>query len=252
MKTSKLAVAVCLTCALAGAALAMSGGPTASQGAIFSGETYTKTESLYEGGPRMFSVGVYALQQKRGMAPEDTDLATAWKVRHLVAYLGCDVFPWLTLQAGVGESDFTLPGESRDSDVEWTLGAQVRILDYMALDPVVGDDTYWFDIEARAQYVNTSSEGPSGDIEWNELSGALTLGFFSRPERYGFFNRVGIYVGPAVSLIDADHGSRDEEQDQLYGVVGGIVLNPSDNLSFRFEVQNFDHVSFGAALGFHF
>jgi hypothetical protein len=241
-----------LACSLGMSAAAMSGGSSASQGGLWHGQSLTKPEYVYEGGPRWLSFGILWADEKRGIAPENSDFTSDWEIRHIMGYAGADVLPWLTLQAGAGESDLSIDGDSRDGDLEWMVGAQCRLIDYLALDPIVGEEPYWLGVEASVQYLDSSSEGPMGDVEWNELFGAVTISLTSRPERYGFLNRLGIYVGPAFSTVSAEQNGQEFEEDQAYGYVAGLTLNPSDNVSLKIELQDFDSTSFGVALGFHF
>jgi opacity protein-like surface antigen len=233
---------------------AVDSGTTASQGALFGGQSLTKPEAIYEGGPSMLSVGISYFQQKRDMTAGDNDAGKeAWKVNHALGYLGYDVLSWLTVEAGAGQGKISAGEQDFDADFEWMAGAQVRLMDYLALDPVVGQDPYWVGLNGQLQYLSTSTDGDfGGDVEWNEFFGAVTLSLTSRPEIYGFVNRVGIYMGPAFSKIDAKQGGQDFDEDSSFGFIGGLTVNPSDNLTLKFELQGFGQTSFGASLGFHF
>jgi len=254
MKTHILASAIVLTCSLGLSVMAaMSGGTSGSQGTVFSGQTTTTAEPIYEGGPRRFGFGVYYFDQRRGMTGDSIPNDQEWKVQHLMGYVGYDVLRWLTVEAGAGQSKLEIEDQSGDEDFEWMAGAQVRLLDYMALDPVVGEDAYWVGLDGQIHYVGTTFERDfGGDIDWHELFGAITVSFTARPEVSGFVNRVGLYFGPAFSTISADRDDGDADEDQSFGFIGGLTVNPSDNMSITIEVQGFGNASLGAAFGFHF
>jgi hypothetical protein len=55
-----------------------------------------------------------------------------FNVRRLTGLLGIDLLSWLTVEAGAGMTEVELDGESedRDRDVEWRVGARLRLFDY--------------------------------------------------------------------------------------------------------------------------
>jgi opacity protein-like surface antigen len=251
MKTYTFLSTVVTVFALATSALAVDGGSSARQGSLFNGESGPRLDTVYEGGPHRFSIGAYSLNQKRSIT-DDGDFAADWSVRHLMTYVGFDVQPWLTIQGGIGQSDLSVEGDSRDSDLEWMGGAQVRLLDYMLLEPIIGDDTYWFGLDSKFQYTSSKSEGLRDDLTWGEMFASLTLSLTSRPERYGFMDRISLFFGPAVSLIRGKEGDTDITEDQSFGFVGGLQFVPTDNLTFKFEIQQFGDMTIGGGVGLHF
>lgn len=251
MKTYTFLSTVVTVFALATSALAVDGGSSARQGSLFNGESGPRLDTVYEGGPHLFSIGAYSLSQKRSVT-DDGDFDADWSVRHLMTYVGFDVRPWLTIQGGIGQSDLSVEGDSRDADLEWMGGAQVRLLDYMLLEPIIGDDTYWFGLDSKFQYTSSKSEGFRDDITWGEMFASLTLSLTSRPERYGFMDRISLFFGPAVSLIRGKEGDTDITEDKSFGFVGGLQFMPSDNITLKFEVQQFDDMTIGGGVGLHF
>jgi hypothetical protein len=252
MKTNIFLSTAVTVFALAASALAVDGGSSARQGSLFDGESGKRLEALYEGGPRLFSLGVYFQNQERGVSRDDSDFVTDWTVRHLMTYVGLDLRPWLTVQGGIGQSSLDVNGSERDSDMEWMGGAQIRLLDYMLIEPIIGDDTYWFGLDSNFQYTGSRSDAPEGDITWAEMFGSLTMSLTSRPERYGFMDRISLYFGPAFSMIRGRDDNDDFSEDKSLGFVGGLQFMPSDNLTFKLELQHFDETSFGGGVGFHF
>jgi hypothetical protein len=238
---------------LASFALAMEGGASARQGSLFNGDSEKRVDAVYDGGPHIFSIGAYAQYQKRAVIYGDGDIPTDWSVNHLMTYLGLDLGSWLTIQGGVGQSTLTVAGdESRDADLEWMGGAQARLLDYMLLEPIIGDDTYWFGLDLNLKYTGSRSEGFGDETLWNETFGSLTMSLTSRPERYGFMDRISLYFGPAVSVIRGTQGDEAISEDKPMGFVGGLMFAPSDNFTFNLEMQSFGDMSFGGGVGLHF
>lgn len=240
---------------MAASALAVEPGASARQGALFNGDSGDRVDAVYEGGPRALSVSIVSLYQKRDVKYGDSSFATEWRIRHLYSAVGYDVLPWLTVEAGIGQSDLSSNGDTRDSDLEWMGGAEFRLMDYMLIEPPVGDDTYWFGIDGHVQYTGSQSEGLQGDLDWAEWFGSLTASLTTRPERYGFMDRISLFFGPAYSVIRGKQSGGfggDIEEDQAIGYVGGLVFVPSDNFTIKLGAQQFDAMSFGGSVGFHF
>jgi hypothetical protein len=252
MKTNTFLSTLVTVFALATSALAVDGGSSARQGSLFNGESGPRLNAVYDGGPRLFSLGAYSQYQKRGMT-DDSDFVTDWSIRHLMMYAGFDLRPWLTIQGGIGQSDLSIADdEARDADMEWMGGAQVRLLDYMLLEPVIGDDTYWLGVDSQFRYTSSKSEGFGGDITWGEMFGSLTMSLTSRPERSGFMDRISLYFGPAVSMIRGKDGNTDVSEDQSLGFIGGLHFVPSDNFTLTLEFQQFGAMTVGGGVGLHF
>ena len=255
MKTHSSFATVIAVFAMALPALAVDSGASARQGSLFNGDSGDRVEAVYEGGPRPLSISISSQYQKRGVVYGDSDFTTEWSVRHLYSSIGYDIRPWLTVEGGIGQSDLSSDGDTRDSDLEWMGGLQFRLMDYMLVEPPIGDDTYWFGLDGHVQYTGSQSEGGQGDIDWAEWFGSLTASLTTRPERYGFMDRITLYFGPAYSMIRGKESGgfgRDIEEDQAIGFIGGLVFVPSDNISIKLEAQQFDETSIGASIGFHF
>jgi hypothetical protein len=251
MKTHTIFTAFVSVVIVAGVAMAVDSGASARQGSLFNGDSGKRLEAVHQGGPRLLSLGVSSLSQKRDIDNDNIGGTQNWQVRHLLCYVGFDVFPWLTVEGGAGQSTVTQNGISGDSDFEWMSGGQIRLLDYMLTEPPAGNDAYWFGVDLNGQY----SMSQSSDIKWAEVFGSMTMSLTTRPERYGFMDRIGLYFGPAYSAIRGkDHGllGGDITEKQSTGFVGGLVLVPSDNFTIKLEVQSFGSMSMGGSVGFHF
>lgn len=227
---------------------------SAFQGAIFSGDSSKFHDAVFSGGPRRLSLGV-ALQQQNRTMQEDNGRNVDWELNHFMATVGVDLAKWLTIYGGLGQADLSIDKDDRDADGEWMGGAQLRILNYMVLEPWYGDDLYWVGINADSFVRSGSAEsGARGEsVDWTEVFGSLTCSLTAKPTRAGLVDRVGIYGGPAVSLIDAgqDFGG-DLESDQAVGFIAGIQVNPNPHMGLRFELQQFDALGLGGSFTFHF
>lgn len=253
MKTYSLVLSWMLASLVSISASAMSG-YSLEQSSLFNGDSTAPYDTVHDGGPRILSLGAYIANQERGMQ-DDGNRIYNWEISHKIAYLGLDLTPWLTILGGVGESDLSIDGDNRDSGFEWMGGIQLRLMDYMVMDPVFDDNAYWIGVDTDFRGIGSTSEGMNGDLSWLELFGSLTLSVIVHPERGGFIDRISVFAGPAYSAITAtsDTGYNvDMTEDKATGFVGGIQFNPSENVALRFEYQKFDAGTIGANLSFHF
>jgi hypothetical protein len=251
MKTHTFLAAFVTLVTLTGVAMAVDMGASARQGSLFNGDSGKRLEAVHQGGPRLLSVGVSSLLQKREMDYDNLPGLQKWDARHLMVSVGFDVFPWLTAEGGIGQSSLNENSVDQGSDVEWMGGGQIRLLDYMLTEPPIGNDAYWFGLDLGARY----SAAQAGDLKWGEMFGSVTMSFTVRPERYGFMDRISLYFGPAYSDIrgkDSGLFGGDISADQSTGFIGGVVLVPSDNFTIKLEAQSFGEMSMGASFGFHF
>lgn len=254
MKTTPFLSSVAMVCALTASCWAMDGGTSPYQGSIFNMESQKTRDAIFKGAPTMLSVGGYYSEENRVM--EVDGVKQDWKINNVVAYIALDVTPWLTIRGGGGQNDLSIDEYSRDSDLEWIAGGTLRILDYFAMDPMVGPDPYWVNVLVDGQYTGgKSSDEIKGDLTWNEVYAAMLITLTSKTERWGFMDRISLYAGPAYSAIvgsqDGGFGA-DIREDRSYGLVAGLAFNPSENLTIKTELQNFDKTSFGIGASFHF
>lgn len=222
---------------------------SAYQGALFNGDSTKFEDNVHSGGPRLISVGVDFQRQDREMEYDNGVQASELKVNHIAAIIGFDATPWVTVYGGAGEADVELGGRNHSSNFEWLAGAKARLMDYLVLEPWNDIDQYWVGLDLNSFYRNTTVD--SGNLASDKLSeifGSMTLSFYSKPEKPGAWDRVGFYVGPAVSFME--FGNQSEKQ--AVGIICGIQGNPSPNVSLKLEVQKFDKLGLGAGVAFHF
>ena len=227
---------------------------SAYQGALFNGDSTKFYDTTHSGGPRLLSVGADVQEQKRGLEYDNGLAGSDLKVTHMAMDLGIDLTPWLTVYGGVGGADAKLGNQnlgSRNSNynAEWLFGGQARVMDVLVLEPWNDTDQYWVGLDLNSFFRNTkvdSSNSSSDNL--SEIFASATMSFYSKPEKPGSFNRVGFYVGPAFSTLDFGNQS----ENQMFGLIGGLQLCPSPNVSIKLEVQEFDEMGLGANVTFHF
>jgi len=221
---------------------------SAYQGALFNGDSTKFDDAAHSGGPHLISVGVNVQQQKRGLEYDNGFEGSELKANHIAGILGIDATKWLTFYGGAGEADVGLNGNSHSSNFEWLAGGDVRMLDYLVLEPWNDIDQYWVGLDLNSFVRNTKVDSGNSSDTLSEIFASLTMSFYSKPERPGAWDRVGVYVGPAFSALD--YGNQSESQ--MFGIIGGLQLNPSPNISMKFELQKFDKLGMGAGVAFHF
>ncbi len=254
MKTKSFLVAAGLCAAIVSSVSAAGAGASAYEGSLLTWDSGKRLEPLYDGGLNRLSFEGYGLNQTRGM-----DFVCGgereWSVTHVGALLGWDLTRWLTIKAGGGGSALSVSGTDYDSGGEWVVGGQLRLLDYWMLEPLVAEEPYWLSVDVNGRYLMARAEAAKDELTWHEAFGSVVFSLVARPERWGFVDRIGIFAGPAYSEIVADEGGgfgADVTANRTFGFVGGLFLNPNNNVTLKAEVQAFDKVSVGGSIGFHF
>ena len=246
MKTYACLLSVIALVSTSSAVIASGVDTSAYQGALFSGDSEKFFDKIHSGGPHFLSVGAGLEQRKRtldsGVFKQDIE------INSLSALIGFDVTKWLTLYATGADADTSGTQLRKNSNFEWAAGGTLRILDYMVLEPWNDIDQYWVGVDVNSFYRNTRIEDNWSKDDLSEIFASLTFSFYSRPEKPGVWDRLGFYVGPAVSLLTMG----DFDEDQAFGIVGGLQLNPTPNMAVRLHGQKFDDVGMGLDVTFHF
>ena len=249
MKTYVNLLSVLSCVAMSASVMASGADSSAYQGALFNGDSTRFADAIHSGGPRKVSLGISVQQQNRALK-SDFGGATDTKINHLLATVGYDVTKWLTLYGGAGEADVDSGNGKQGSNAEWLFGGTVRALDFMVLEPWNDIDNYWVGVDVNSFYRNVRLKDNWGGSGKNlsELFASVTMSFYSRPEKPGIWDRLGFYFGPAISTLSMS----DRNEDQMFGLIGGLQLNPNPNMGFKLEVQKFEGVGLGASFNFHF
>lgn len=228
---------------ISSSALASGVDTSAYQGALFNGDSTKFNDAVHNSGPHFLSVGIDLSQQKRKMDDLDT-----FKCNRLTGILGIDLTKWLTVYGGAGEADISSDRFNKGSNFEWLAGGTLRAMDYMVLEPWNDIDNYWIGLDFNSFYRNTSVDSGWITESLSEIFGSMTFSVYNRPEKPNLWDRLGFYVGPAVSFLSKG----DASEDQAFGFIGGLQLNPTPNVALKLEFQKFDDVGIGANVMFHF
>lgn len=230
-------------------------GAMGTQGYLSYGSSTSPKDGDYFGGPRRWSFGAFMDHDLRPVTIAGQK-DTSWQNDRVMAFVGYDPLSWMTVQVGAGSSTLNLDDGSRDGKTEWQLALRLRLMEYMIVDPPVGDDPYYLGIEAMGRYDHGQSEGGLGNIDWNQYDAALTVHLSTRPEQVMIADKIDIYAGPGVSMLNGTRkgfiSSSDISADQVIGFVGGLVLTLGSNFSIGLNLADFGGMSYGGEIVFHF
>lgn len=228
---------------------------TSSQSFLDAGASRFPPETLYDGGPKQWSFGVIYQDQKRDITYDNySNLKDQINVQHILGFVGYDPIPWLTVVAAAGQSkaEDGDTKESGDSGGEWLVGMQFRMMDYL----FTTERPFMCRMETDVYYNSVNSETDTTELEWNELFASFTVSLTTKLAKPLFGKYVGFYFGPAYSDITGTVSERsrsyDIQGDKSTGLIGGFIYNPSDYLSWKLEMQEFERSSIGLSLGLHF
>ena len=226
----------------------------ATQGYLSYGSSTAPKDGDFFGGSHRWSFGAFMDHDQRPVAIAGQKYT--WQNDRIMAFVGYDPLSWITVQAGAGSSSLNLDDGSRDNKTEWQLALRLRLFEYMIVDPPVGNEPYWLGIEAMGRYDHGQSGGGLGDIDWNQYDAALTFHLSTRPERGSAVDKIDIFVGPGVSMLDGTRkgflSNSDISEDQAFGFVGGLVFTLGGNFTIGLNVADFGDLSYGGEVAFHF
>jgi hypothetical protein len=233
---------------------AMPSDELSSQSYAAVGMADTPPETVYDGGPKLWSFGVYSQFQKRDLEIKNGFTKTeSANLQHILGFIGYDATRWLTLETGIGQSKASADTISLDGDLQWMAGLHFRILDY--LFPT--EHPFMCHFEADGQYNYCTSDSSDEDAVWNEFFASFTVSFISGIEDSQFGRSIGLYAGPAFSAI---YGELDQfgldydiKSSDSVGGIGGVLYKPNDYLSLKLEAQVFGGSrTLGSSLTLHF
>ncbi len=191
-----------------------------------------------------WSCGVYGYERGR-----DADHGTL-STQRAHAYVGYDIFRWLTPYIAGGESRTEL-NESGFSDwgFEWGAGVTVSLLDKILPDPYIIEDRVR--ITGGVEFTMSQAELRGSDVEWSELYSYLTFGLINDLEANKDFvpNSIGVYAGPCVSVVGGDELVSDNE---MWGYTVGMDIFYSETVTLQISVAVMDDTDFGAGVQLRF
>ncbi|MCX6995952.1 MAG: hypothetical protein NTV49_02440 [Kiritimatiellaeota bacterium] len=201
------------------------------------------------------SAGVDYAQMNRTMSLDRGGMQEL-RARVVSGQLGFDVLPWLTVFATAGRSEAKFNTESgyHSGQFKWSAGLKANWWHYDIADPDFLAGRLSF--QSTAEFAQYRSGQGREELKWNEGYADLTLNFevfstkMTDTAQYPY--SLVLYGGPAVSRIDGSAAGANFSEDRLLGVVGGVDLYISHNLSFGGQILHFDEYTLSASLRYHF
>lgn len=236
--------------------------PSAGAGADSPRDSMVHADSLDR-----ISVGVAYEKQKRDV--EDTFGHTGLlESRHLYGFLAVDIFPWLTVRGGGGQTEVK-PGKLMDYGDEgdlWMAGVRLNLWQHDVTAPAYL--ACRCRVQASGSYWEHDTDFYGEDLEWDEKRVALLFQAESFVESYGRGMRVYPYsvifsAGPVYSEVDVDmdavpawavptSGRLELEEDDSLGILASVDVNFAYNFSMGWQTRFFDEWTHGVNLAFHF
>jgi opacity protein-like surface antigen len=229
-----------------------------TQAANVSG-AWSKETLLEQASLKRLSIGVNYEQIVRPVSMENVDNKPTLKARHTSGYLGIDLTRWFTLfgTAGAIEAKEKEESDYENFDVAWGAGAYLNLWQYNVQDPNFLAGRLSFRLLGEFSQ-NRSSD--KTEWKWNEIYSAFLVGyeiFTTSPaatQKYPY--SLLLYGGPALSFLDGHYKKNgvknDFDEEQSIGIVGGVDLFISHNLSAGGYIQYYDDATFGASVRYHF
>jgi hypothetical protein len=206
------------------------------------------------------SVGVDYAQIERSVKLQDEAGPALLKADVYSGQLGVDIVDWLTLfgTAGATQARIGKEGEFQSGRFKYSGGVRINWWHYDIKDPAFMAGRISF--RSIGEYSQHESGSGSEAIQWEELYGDLILNYeffvekMKNWEQYPY--SLALFVGPAWSQIDGQAGegagARSMEADQAIGVVGGLDLFFSHNLSVGAQALYYDEYTLSASIRYHF
>jgi len=214
------------------------------------------------------SVGGAYEKQERDLEDE-FGLTGALEARHVYAFLSLDVFSWLTVNGGVGQTEVK-PQKLMtyaDEDEMWMVGVRLNLWEYDIVDPSFLASVCR--LQAAASHWEHDGDAWGGNLEWEEQRAALlfqaesyVLDFGKDPGTYPY--SVIFSIGPVYSEIEMETDipppwtasipspKVDLEEEDSLGLLGSIDVNIAHNFSVGWEVRVYDQATHAVNVAFHF
>lgn len=191
------------------------------------------------------------------------------ETRNAYLLVSGDILRWLTVNAGAGYSEISRMDEDDYFDAEnlWTLGIRANLLDHEIKSPSFMVSR--LQIYATASYWDmTEADFDGGSIGYNEKRAALIFSaerFVVHPgsDHSIYPYSLVFFIGPVYSDLEFDGSgvvpvgtsttsvsSLDGEKE--LGLIGGLDLFISHNLSLGWEARVFSEMTHKVKLAYHF
>jgi len=201
-----------------------------------------------KGSPDVFVVGIYGSDLSRDVN-DDMGWTRELETSRVMVYGGLDVFPWFTLFGAAGAARHTIGVSDADTSPEFEFGAVLNVLDQVIYDPQLFEDR--LRVNAAATYTLSSATWyEDWDASWNTLKFSLIASVVNDSEGEKMFapESVVLFAGPVYSLINGD----DFDQDQAFGVTGGIEVYFTDSVSMNIALEHYDTTGLSGGLHLRF
>jgi len=229
--------------------------PAATLPPSISRESFTSSHSLDR-----LSVGYDYLAVRRNVEYGAPEVMELWANSHS-GYVGYDILPPLTvfITAGTCNAKFDGMADYGSLQPKWSVGLCGNLWEYDIDDP--GFMAGRLTIKSFAEFSRFDSDiDGRGDLEWTDLSAALTFGYelFENSMNLRPTETISLnfFLGPMISTVNGEYESGGEDTDfdeeRWFGGVGGLDLYLSHNLCFSAQATVFEKVSVGGSVRYHF
>lgn len=160
-----------------------------------------------------WSCGAYYDSRERDITVRDSWFEQSLNTDALGAYVGYD-FRWLTAYGLFGSTESSIEGSNYEPpQTEYGVGMRFGLIDQEILDPTLFEDR--LRLNAFVQYTENKSKW----IEWQEISGAITLSLVNDIHGYKMYapEAIALFLGPAFSDM---RGNVNESEN--VGLLAGI------------------------------
>lgn len=213
----------------------------------------------------VLSVGVAWEKGERSMIGNRFG-AQILETRDIFATVSLDLFPWLTVVGGWGESEIKpAPTLSYlDSNPMWLAGLRFNILEHAVTEPRFLANM----LRLQGLVMMTEHEGEfiGDNVEWTETRCALTARAEVFPVQWAVDREqvpfsTEFFVGPVYSTVDGDflptdddplNANADFEEDDNVGVIYGVDVNIAGHFSAGYEGRQFNNGTHILNVVFHF
>jgi hypothetical protein len=211
-----------------------------------------------------FTIG-FEDQQRELRLDTDPGTVTLMDAEHMYGMLSCDLAPWITASAGLGNTKVNGDDDigQQDSDKRremWTVGVTAGLWGRTIFDPdFMACHTR---VQAGLSHWSHNAKISDESIQWDELRASLILSTEVFAKEFGedetmypysiTFSIGGVYSDIAMDVEAPDQSIVKLRENDSQGFVAGIGLKIAHNLSLGWEARVFEKTSNSIKLAYHF
>jgi hypothetical protein len=210
------------------------------------------------------SVGVSWEKSKRRMQGQPFGEQTL-ESRDLYATFSVDLFPWMTVFGGAGQTEVKPAPQLAylESEPMWLGGARLNLFEHDILRPAFLESI--FRIQLLGMVVEHEGEFAGRDVEWTEYRYAAMARLEVFPEQWAIDREqvpfsVDFFAGPVMSDIKGDYLPRgadippndDFKENDDVGFLLGFDINVARHFSVGYEARVFERGAHNINAAFHF